>query len=258
VSASAASAAVKDLADKVNRLAVSAGSAATKSNANANANANKPAEAVPPTTAPPAATATATTNQQFRPRQPGNGNFIANRGSRGGYRGGFNNQNRKVEVPSTDYDFQYNNDKFNKQDLVKEAIASGEENVPHVTVPALVEHSTNGDGTADVVIPPAPKESFYNRKSGFFDNISCENKERAEAVPGERRGGAQFRSEEQKKNLETFGQGSVDGGYSGYRGGGWRGRGRGRGGFRGRGSFSYGRENGYRPRQQAQTGTAGN
>ncbi|KAF8542635.1 Scd6-like Sm domain-containing protein [Trichophaea hybrida] len=252
VSANAANAAVRDLADKVNRLAVSAGSAAAKTNTSANVN---PAETTPPTTAP--TTAAVTANQQSRPRQPGNGNFIANRGNRGGYRGGFNNQNRKVEVPTTDYDFQFNNDKFNKQDLVKEAIASGaEENTPHVSVSAPVENSTNGDGAADIVIPPAPKESFYNRKSGFFDNISCENKERAEAVPGERRGGAQFRSEEQKKNLETFGQGSVDGGYSGYRGG-WRGRGRGRGGFRGRG-FSYGGANGGYRRQQAQTGTAGN
>lgn len=248
-SAASASAAVRDLADKVNRLAVNAGTAAKS--------ANKTEEA-------PATGDSSPTAPQARLRQqPGSGNFVANAGNsrgRGGFRGAFGSPqgNRKVEVPSTDYDFQSNNEKFNKQDLVKEAIASGtEENIPHVAVkvPEVVEQP-NGDGAADVVIPP-PKDGFYNRKSSFFDNISCENKERAEAVPGERRGGAQFRSEEQKKNLETFGQGSVDGYSGGYRGG-WRGRGRGRGGYRGRGFNNYGNRGGYRPRQAGTAGTATN
>jgi len=173
---------------------------------------------------------------------------------RSGYRGGYNaQQNRKVEIPGTDFDFQSNNEKFNKRDLVKEAIASGDqENIPHLVANGDGAEKANADGAADVAIPPAPKDGFYNRQSSFFDNISCENKERAEAVPGERRGGAQFRSEEQKKNLETFGQGSVDGGA--YRGG-WRGRGRGRGGYRGRGTYAYGNRGGYRTQQ---AGTASN
>ena len=50
---------------------------------------------------------------------------------------------------------------------------------------------------------------------------------------GRRPGGREWRGEEQKKNFETFGQGSVDNGYRG----GYRGRGRGRGGMRGRGHF---------------------
>lgn len=196
-------AAVRDLADKVNQLAVNAG-ASQKAN-----------ETEPMTPASDAATSTGT--RQARSRQPGTGSFVANRG-RGGYRGGYNHQNRKVEVPTTDFDFQSNNEKFNKHDLVKEAIAGGpDENVPHMGSNGVGSSGeTKKDGTGDIVIPPVPKDGFYNRQSSFFDNISCENKERAEAVPGERRGGAQFRSEEQKKNLETFGQGSVDG-YSGDR-----------------------------------------
>jgi len=74
-----------------------------------------------------------------------------------------------------------------------------------------------------VVIPPA--QQAYDKKSSFFDNISSELKDRDESKRG-----MEFRSEERKKNMETFGQGSVDN----YRGG-YRSRGRGRGGYRGRG-----------------------
>jgi protein LSM14 len=236
-----ATAAVRDLADKVNRLALNAGSA-VKATSTAPVPASAPEQPI--------------VHQQSRPprQQPGTGNFVAARG-RGNFRGGFN-QTRKVEVPTTDFDFQSNNEKFNKQDLVKEAIASGtDENTPHAgKIGTDKEIVSGGDGAADtIVIPPPPKDGFYNKKSSFFDNISCENKERAEAVPGEKRGGAQFRSEEQKKNLETFGQGSVDGyggGYGGGYRGGWRARGRGRGGYRGRGFGGYNR-NGYRAQPQA-------
>lgn len=172
------------------------------------------------------------------------------RNYRGGNYGG-NQQARKVEVPTTDYDFETANAKFNKKDMVKEAIATGD--VPSA-VPANGD-ATNGDAGEKVVIPPPAAiqdGSFYNRGKSFFDNISCENKERSEAKPGEKRGGAAFRSEEQKKNLETFGQGSVDGGYGGYhRGRGWRGgRGRGYGGRRGY-AYGGGRGGGFRPPQVA-------
>jgi len=231
-------AAVQDLANKVNQLAMKTAVPAS------NSNVAGPVPALNDTNGGPSG--------EPRPaRGPGTGGFVA-RGGRG-YRGGFqNNHPRKVEVPSTDYDFASANAKFNKQDLVKEVIAGGEdERVAHLETPA---NGTNGyaDGNSkdEVVIPPA---KFYNRGSSFFDNISCENKERAEAKEGEKpRGGAVWRGEEQKKNLETFGQGSVDGGFNHY-GRGWRGRGRGRGGYRGRGlgySGSYSR--GYRGQSQGQ------
>ncbi|RPB26258.1 hypothetical protein L211DRAFT_703948 [Terfezia boudieri ATCC MYA-4762] len=177
------------------------------------------------------ATALAATDGSHRPaRQPTNR-------VRGGFRAGFQ-QSRKVEIPAGDFDFESANAKFNKQDLIKEVIAS--EDVPALT-PMKVS-TTNGattgvgeeaDGHGNATLQP---DGFYSKKKSFFDNISCENKERAEAKEGDRpRGGAQWRGEETKKNIETFGQGSVDGGNR-YQGrGGWRGRGRGfRGGYRGR------------------------
>lgn len=231
--------AVQDLADKVNQLAMRAGVPATAANLNASVsvNANQNAGAV---------------DHRNNSRQPGMGGFVTSRGGRGNYRGGFNNQQpRKVEVPTTDYDFESANAKFNKQDLAKAAIASTDDD------PSPTTNGTNGSAEEnnEVVIPPIG-DGFYNRGKSFFDNISCENKERAEAKEGERpRGGAVWRGEEQKKNLETFGQGSVDGGFGHYARGGWRGRGRGYRRARGGYSGAYGRGGGYRGAQQQQGNT---
>ena len=170
--------------------------------------------------------------------QPGTGGYAA--GHRGGarsHRGGRTHgdtQTRKMEVPKTDYDFATANAKFNKQDLVKEAIASGS--------PLGSPIDGSNDVSAEASVNGTRRESehgggisttaTYNKTSSFFDNISSESKDRDDAV-GKRLGGREFRSEEQKKNLETFGQGSVDNGYrSGFRG---RGRGRGYRGGRSRG-----------------------
>lgn len=167
------------------------------------------------------------TNDHVRaPRQPGRDGGFANRGTRGG-RGGARNAVMNTEVPKTDFDFETANAKFNKEDLVKEATAGSPlaENPPALspTEPGL----------------PA---SGYNKSTSFFDNISSESKDRMEAG-NSRPGGREWRGEEQKKNVETFGQGSVDNGYrGGYRGG--RGRGRGRGGYRGRGYSGNGQPRG--------------
>ncbi|KAJ5032859.1 uncharacterized protein L3040_009450 [Drepanopeziza brunnea f. sp. 'multigermtubi'] len=150
------------------------------------------------------------------PRLPGAGGtgFAANRGVRGG-RGGARNTEKKVEVPESDFDFESANAKFNKQDLIKEAIAG-----------SPVSSPTEPD-------TPAAPAGGYNKASSFFDDISSESKDRMEAN-GTRPGGREWRGEEQKKNVETFGQGSVDNGYRG----GFRGRGRGRGGSRGGRGYS--------------------
>ncbi|KAK8094143.1 Scd6-like Sm domain-containing protein [Apiospora hydei] len=151
------------------------------------------------------------------------------RGSRGGAAG-------KIDVPETDFDFQVANAKFNKQDLVKEAVAGS----------PLGETAPNGSGpdpeAQEVADEPAPAQA-YNKTRSFFDNISSESKERSESG-GQKPGGREWRGEEQRKNMETFGQGSVDGGYRSYRG---RGRGRGRGGPRG-GGRGFSRGGGFRPR----------
>jgi protein LSM14 len=131
----------------------------------------------------------------------------------------------KVEVPDSDFDFASSNAKFNKEDVVKEAIAG-----------SPLGETPNSSATE----APAPTENApvaYNKTKSFFDDISSESKDRAENG-GRKPGGREWRGEEQKKNMETFGQGSVDGGQRNYRG---RGRGRGRGG---RGGFNSGRGGG--------------
>lgn len=179
------------------------------------------------------------TENNRHPKQPGTGvHQGSSRGGRGGTRGGrFTNEpTKKIEVPSTDYDFTTANAKFNKQDLVKEAIASGSPIEATTAQDIPNGSSVNGSrkNSESFVIPPAPG---YNKTSSFFDNISSESKDRLEGTTG---GGREFRSEEQRRNLETFGQGSID---SGYRGG-YRGRGRGRGygrsrsGHTGRGGYA--------------------
>ncbi|KAI9791249.1 MAG: hypothetical protein M1833_001562 [Piccolia ochrophora] len=184
------------------------------------------------------------TNDNIRTsRQPGTGGYAA--GHRGRGRGG--GPRAKVDVPATDFDFETSNAKFNKQDLVKEAIATGSpsaETPPSNGVPdtALDNDTQESD---DFVVPSAIP---YNRATSFFDNISSEIKDRDD-THGPRPGGREWRGEEQKKNVETFGQGSVDNNYRG----GYRGRGRGRG-FRGRGGHRAG---GYRGGRGGQRGGRG-
>ena len=188
-------------------------------------------------------------------RQPGTGGFAAGRGGgRGGRRPSTREQSKPVDVPTADFDFEGSNAKFNKQDLVKEAIASGSpmgtptvEHQPSEPVNGGVDSSTEGANASaantepDVVIPPVT----YNKSTSFFDNISSELKDRRAAQDeGKRVGGMEFRTQERSKNMETFGQGSVD---TGFRGGFRGGRGRGRGFGRGRGGFVGGR-GGFAPR----------
>ncbi|KAK6845493.1 hypothetical protein PG995_015603 [Apiospora arundinis] len=144
----------------------------------------------------------------------------------------------KIDVPETDFDFQVSNAKFNKQDLVKEAIAGS----------PLGETPNGPDPEVQEAVEDPAQPQAYNKTRSFFDNISSESKERSESG-GQKPGGREWRGEEQRKNMETFGQGSVDGGYRSYRG---RGRGRGRGGPRGGGrGFSRGGA-GFRPRGDLQ------
>jgi len=144
---------------------------------------------------------------------------------RGRGRGGRGNAHAKVEVPDADFDFETANAKFNKQEIVKEA-SSG----------SPIVEATNGASSEATEV----EDGAYNKTKSFFDNISSEAKDRADKS-GHKPGGREWRGEEQRKNMETFGQGSVDGGYrGGYRGRRGRGRGnmRGRGGPRGRGGFN--------------------
>ncbi|KEZ42752.1 hypothetical protein SAPIO_CDS6038 [Scedosporium apiospermum] len=145
----------------------------------------------------------------------------------------------KIEVPDADFDFASANAKFNKDDIVKEAIAGSPSEAPNGSGAEVVD-------TESAEKPASPQA--YDKKKSFFDNISSEAKDRAEGS-GQKAGGREWRGEEQRKNIETFGQGSVDGGFrNNYRG---RGRGRGgrgrgyQGGYQGRGG---GRGGNFRPR----------
>ncbi|KAJ6091654.1 hypothetical protein N7467_003623 [Penicillium canescens] len=163
------------------------------------------------------------------------------RGGRGGARHHIQHQqHKKIEVPQSDYDFETANAKFNKQDLVKEAIATG---VPAAEAEAHAEEVESQDAAHHAAA--ASTNSMYSRSS-FFDNISSEARDREENTA--RVGGREWRGEEEKRNMETFGQGSVDGYRPNYRG-----RGRGRGYGRGRGGYSrgYGRGRGGRTQPES-------
>ena len=141
-------------------------------------------------------------------------------------------------MPNREFDFESANAKFHKH-------SSADDDAP----------ATSGGGLLDAIPPPATESGTFYDKSGFFDNISSEIKERYERTtptsnanaeagegsgffdaPGGRgrgRGGARGRGRanriaEEMKNMQTFGD-------TGASVGGGRGRGRGRGGYRGRG-----------------------
>lgn len=160
--------------------------------------------------------------------------------NRGRGRGNRSTGPTKVDVPAADFNFEASNAKFNKQDLVKEAVAGS----------PLGEASNSAALETQELPAEAPPGQAYNKTRSFFDNISSESKDRADAG-GQKPGGREWRGEEQRKNMETFGQGSVDGGFrSGYRG---RGRGRGRGAPRGgRGYGPQTRGGNFRSRDDSQ------
>ena len=176
------------------------------------------------------------TNEPHRStRPPAGGHQSSGNRGRGGHRGG---RGGKIDVPKADYDFESANAKFNKQDLVKEAIATSSPIGDEVNT--FADRDTAGaegrkSSEASITIPPP---ASYNKSSSFFDDISSEIKDRAAGQEsGQKFGGRDFRNEERQKNFETFGQGSVDNNFRYGRGGRGRGRGRGYGGGRGRGSY---------------------
>ncbi|KAK0943169.1 hypothetical protein LTR29_005342 [Friedmanniomyces endolithicus] len=192
----------------------------------------------------------------------GRGRGRGGQGQRGGRR---ESQPQAIEVPKEDYDFESANAKFSKEGMAKEHTAAGS------AMDSPLPGGQNGDAKPmgnghgreddeDVAIPGASADKLYNKKSSFFDDISSDLKDRTEAAAsgGHYVDGRAMRREERSRNMETFGQGSVDGG-GGYRGS-FRGRGRGRGfgrggerGFSGRGG-PEGRGAGTRGRGRGELG----
>ena len=222
---------------------------AAVANAMAKMNTNVPtttAQPKPVTGGNPVETLTNKVGEMRMSDAPRGGGRGSMRGQRGFSRGG-SNQGRKIEIPKSDYDFESANAKFNKEDMIKEAIASGspiaepsEDGVTNGTIDA----ATNGDKRKDSLSTTSAE--VYNKSSSFFDNISSEAKDREDA--SNQQMGRGRRGEEIKKNLETFGQGSIDGGFRGRGRGGFRGRGRPYGGPRGYGNYGRGGAGGQRGR----------
>ncbi|KAJ3184446.1 hypothetical protein HDU85_001751 [Gaertneriomyces sp. JEL0708] len=159
--------------------------------------------------------------QQQQQQQQGEGHHRRGGPGRGGSRRPFvprQQRHNRIPVPDSDFDFESANAKFNKTELVGEATKA----VTPETHEDVADHDEED-----------PDSGFY-QKSSFFDNISCEAKERAEGDGRVNRRSRQY--EERRLNMETFGQtGSYRGGYGrgGFRRGGYGSR----GGYNHRGSY---------------------
>ncbi|KAJ1734984.1 hypothetical protein LPJ72_002087 [Coemansia sp. Benny D160-2] len=228
-------------------------------------------------------------------------NYRGNGPRRGGYqgRGGYQQQgnrygqqNRRMEVPESDFDFETSNSKLNKNEVAKEfaklnvKVSDGSEEAAPAAMgtagsaggtwsTAAAASSSNNSGPSSGL---AVADTYVPKKS-FFDDISSEVKERMETQDR----GLSFEERrsrmnaERQQNYETFGQTSVDpnrlrynrynnsrGGYQGQggQGGGWRGGRGGRGGYnhRGnnRGNYNGGHRNQNHQNQNQQTSAGAN
>ncbi|KAI9323818.1 FDF domain-containing protein [Dichotomocladium elegans] len=142
---------------------------------------------------------------------------------------------KKSAMTLPEFDFASANAKFNKEQVLRNLLTNGKSS----------EQTIRNKKDELVLIPEA--ETYYDKKKSFFDDISCDAKERAEAKKTKNDDYRKKQQEEKKLNLETFGQASVEAtGRNHTRvGGGGRGdRGRGGGGHaQGRTSRSNGKRN---------------
>jgi len=140
-----------------------------------------------------------------------------------------------ASIPTTDFDFQSSNQRFDKK-----ATAQGHPVLRPKPAAAEATSPTHGaenptNGHAENAEPK--KDAFYDPTKSFFDSISSDaNKmkpERSESTPAERgrargRGrGRSRREEERDRNVQTFGEaggigllgpGQYVGGFGGFRG----------------------------------------
>lgn len=187
----------------------------------------------------------------------------AYRGERGRGRGYGRPYNAPIpaaaSIPTTDFDFQSSNQRFDKKATVQEHPAlQSKPTAPTENISPTERAANPTNGHAESAEPK--KDEFYNPSKSFFDNISSDaNKtkpERPVSAPAERarargRGrGRSRRNDERDRNVETFGEaggigllgpGQYVGGFGGFRGRKRRGAPRGAGpggpsGGRGRGA----------------------
>lgn len=147
-----------------------------------------------------------------------NSNNRFQRGNRqNNYRRGMNqrgrrnwNNSKQITIPDSDFDFESSNAKF-KELSNKEADKNEKK---EQTEDGNVQ---DGDVQEESGTEEKTQENFYNKSSSFFDNISCESKDRAEEQ-GKKFDRRAKQYEERKLNMETFGQATVNrGGHRGYR-----------------------------------------
>jgi len=141
-----------------------------------------------------------------------------------------------ASIPTTDFDFQSNNQRFDKKSTAQEHPALQSKPaapIENISPTDGAENPTNGHTES----AEPKKDAFYNPSKSFFDNISSDaNKtkpERPVSAPTERgrargRGrGRSRRNDERDRNVETFGEaggvgllgpGQYVGGFGGFRG----------------------------------------
>ena len=189
-----------------------------------------PAQDVPPASVPRGAAAAGEAVSQGRPsnsvnnatasmetveRAIGDLRVGPSERGRGGRRGqGRHAENKEIKVPTTDFDFQSSNAKFDKTSAAPRKVKDGDDE----TNPSDEEHS---------------KEKAYNPQSSFFDSLSSGSEPprsgNGSGGRGGRRGGGpggrNRREEEREKNVATFGEpggvglmgpGAYVGGWGGY------------------------------------------
>lgn len=137
-------------------------------------------------------------DSRFRPQTYRGALPTSNPSNRGSYRSRrYPNSNEEQLIPQEEFDFESANAKFHKDDFFKEYATTGHPGEVLNDVPA----------------------KCYDRKASFFDNISCDAKERVEKdKKGGGAGGHTFNGGleprkgrgERKLNIQTFGSSTVD------------------------------------------------
>ncbi|KAL9715466.1 hypothetical protein Ac2012v2_002127 [Leucoagaricus gongylophorus] len=137
----------------------------------------------------------------------------------------------QIKVPSTDFDFESMNAKFNKAALAHQQTT--------VTIADGPDTESRGTPSNDSIAPEKKKEAAYDRQRSFFDSLSSSTSTPLSGGPGGaggrggRRSGAggggsigrNRREEERERNVATFGEpggvglmgpGAYVGGWGGY------------------------------------------
>ncbi|CAL1705494.1 unnamed protein product [Somion occarium] len=172
-----------------------------------------------------ASAGSSTTAKNGRPNAVISATASLETGQRGGRRGGrpHDRQAAQIPVPTTDFDFQGSNAKFDKAALAPRKSPSAEAE----------------EGAEEKAREKAEAEVAYNPKKSFFDSLSSGSNAPTSDTRGGRGGrrgggGRNRREEERERNVATFGEpggiglmgpGAYVGGWGGY---GRRGGGRGR------------------------------